>query len=269
MILLHGLIGPFSDPGTVAQLRPAPVLCPDLLGYGADASADPAEIGIESQVDHLAALLGRAVPDGPVHLVGHSVGGVIAAGFAHRFPDRTATFVSVEGNFTLKDAFWSAQLAGKPPAEVERLLRADRADPERWLRDGGIEPTGERVRAAATALAFQPAGTVRAMARAVVAHTSGPGYERSLREVFARTPVHLVAGARSRAGWDVPRWALAAAAGYAELPGAGHMMTLEAPDALGALLAGLLDPAREPTRDQRREEPREEQPRGGPGHRRP
>lgn len=53
-------------------------------------------------------------------------------------------------------------------------------------------------------------------------------------------PVHLVAGARSRPGWHVPAWAMAAAAGYSELPGTGHMVMLEAPEAFGALLADIL-----------------------------
>lgn len=54
-------------------------------------------------------------------------------------------------------------------------------------------------------------------------------------------PVHLVAGARSRVGWDVPDWALSGAASYSEVPEVGHMVMHEAPEALGALLAGLLD----------------------------
>ncbi|TDC24636.1 alpha/beta hydrolase [Streptomyces sp. 8K308] len=240
VVFLHGLIGPFADERAFVPLHPSRIIAPDLLGYGANATADPGGISIDAQVEHLRTVLDLALPNTPAHLVGHSVGGVIAATFAHRFPDRTASFVNVEGNFTLADAFWSAQIATKTTAEVEQLLRADRAEPERWLRDGGIEPSRGRVRSAAQALAHQPATTVQAMARAVVDHTARADYERSLREVFERTPVHLVAGARSRPGWHVPEWALAAAATYTELPGTGHMVMLEAPEAFGALLAELI-----------------------------
>ena len=90
-------------------------------------------------------------------------------------------------------------------------------------------------------LGYQPATTLRAMARAVIEFTGNPGYEPMLREVFARTPVHLVAGARSRAGWDVPDWALAEAASYTEIPDAGHMVMDDAPEAFGELLRWLLD----------------------------
>lgn len=157
--------------------------------------------------------------------------------FAHRFPNPVASVINVEGNFTLDDAFWSAQLARMTPGEVSVLLAADRSDPARWLRNSGIEPTDELVRSAAELLDFQPAATIHAMARAVVDFTGRPGYATLLREVFAQTPVHLVAGQRSRSGWAVPDWALAAAASYTEIPEAGHMVMLEAPHEFGQVIA--------------------------------
>lgn len=214
VIFIHGLVGPFRVPSALS-------LHPDLLGYGAEAQADPAEISIDAQVEHVRAAIDGALPAGRAHVVGHSIGGVIAAVYAHRYPERVASFVNVEGNFTLADAFWSAQLATKSPAEIDEILRA--------------EP------AIAHALGYQPATTVRAMARAVIEFTGDPSYEPMLREVFARTPVHLVAGARSRAGWDVPDWALAEAASYTEIPDAGHMVMDDAPEAFGELLGRLLD----------------------------
>lgn len=191
-------------------------------------------------MEYVRAAVDRIAPDARVLLVGHSVGGVIAASFAHAFPERVASFVNVEGNFTLADAFWSAQLAAKTPAEVHKLLEADRADPARWLRDADVEPTEDRIRSAAQALSYQPATTLQATARAVVDYTGRPGYEQLLREVFAHTPVHLIAGARSRAGWNVPEWALTVAASYTEIPDIGHMVMLEAPEAFGKVLADVL-----------------------------
>lgn len=212
-IFIHGLIGPFAVSSPTS-------LCPDLLGYGAEASADPNAITIDAQVEYVRAAIDEALPAGRVNVIGHSVGGVIGAVYAHRFPERVASFVSVEGNFTLADAFWSGQLAAKTPAQVDGILRGM---PE-----------------IADVLDYQPASTVQAMARAVVEFTGDPGYERLLREVFARTPVHLVAGARSRAGWDVPDWALAEAASYREIQDAGHLVMDDAPEAFAAALARIL-----------------------------
>jgi pimeloyl-ACP methyl ester carboxylesterase len=45
---------------------------------------------------------------------------------------------------------------------------------------------------------------------------------------------------KSRAGWDVPLWALERAASYTGIPNVGHMVMLDAPERLGAALAGLL-----------------------------
>jgi lipase len=166
IILVHGLIGSFAGERTVSLPHPALVLSPDLLGYGTQADAGPESITIEAQVEYLRAVADRAAPGSRVHLAGHSVGGVIAMAFAHRFPGQVARVVNVEGNFTLADAFWSAG----PPRR-------------HW-------PTSPP----------QPSRPPRA----VVEFTGRPGYEPLLREVFARAPVHLVAGARSRAGWHVP-----------------------------------------------------------------
>jgi lipase len=105
---------------------------------------------------------------------------------------------------------------------------------------GLIGPFADRIASAREALAYQPATTFQATARAVVEYTGRLGYEKVLREVFARTPVHLVAVERSRGGWHVPAWTLAAASGHTVIPGAGHMMALEALEAFGGALAGIV-----------------------------
>jgi lipase len=164
----------------------------------------------------------REAPGARVHLSGHSVGGVIAAGYAHRCPDRVASFVNVEGNFTLADAFSSRQRAANPPGEVRENAHARPLGAGALLRDAAIEPTDDRVGAAAEAAAFQP-----------FEHVAGHGPRgrrlhrtRRLRDhaagVFDRVPVHLVAGAGSPVGWDVAGWALEAAASHTEMCDAGQ-----------------------------------------------
>ena len=60
------------------------ILAPDLIGYGADRYPLGEPFHFHQDVDRLIAML----PDGPIDLVGHSYGGLIALQMAIRLPDR-------------------------------------------------------------------------------------------------------------------------------------------------------------------------------------
>ena len=246
VVFVHGLIGPLADPVVLAAMAPAATLAADLRGYGARACHPVEGLTIEDQVDALEDEITDSAPASPtaIHVVGHSVGGVIAARFADRHPDLIASFTSLEGNFSLRDAFWSGQLAAMELDEATELLNRDRRDPGGWLRAAVVESTPTRLAGAKEALEFQPPATVHAMARAVVDFTGSSTYVAMLRRVFAAHRTHLVAGARSRAGWDVPEWAIDAAETYQAVPECGHLMMLEQPQRLATLLATLVRPGR-------------------------
>jgi len=242
IVFVHGLIGSFADPRTLALLGRGTVIAPDLHGYGSRANDSTEGLTIGHQVDFLHESICCDVGlEQPVHLVGHSVGGVIAASYAYQYPELVSSFVNVEGNFTLNDAFWSRQIALESAESVEQLIAGFRSDPVGWLCDAGIEPTEERIRAARDGLSYQPPTTIQATARAVIDFTGDPTYEDLLRSVFDRHPVHLVAGERSRQGWDIPDWALEAAKSYSEIHDSGHMVMLEAPEEFGSTLRHLID----------------------------
>jgi hypothetical protein len=59
--------------------------------------------------------------------------------------------------------------------------------------------------------------------------------------VFASTPCHLIAGERSRDGWDVPAWAMLHCGGIELIPSTGHFMMREDSELFGATVARLLD----------------------------
>jgi lipase len=242
VVFVHGLIGPLADPAVLDAMAPAATLAAELRGYGARGSHPVEGLTIEDQVDALEGEITASACASPtaIHLVGHSVGGVIAARFADRHPRAVASFTSLEGNFSLKDAFWSGRLAAMHLDKATELLNRDRRDPGGWLRAAGVERTPTRIAGAREALEFQPPATVHAMARAVVAFTGASTYEAMLRRVFAVHPTHLVAGTRSRAGWDVPEWAIDSAATYQTIPDCGHMVMLEQPHRLATLLATLV-----------------------------
>jgi pimeloyl-ACP methyl ester carboxylesterase len=229
VLFVHGLVGTLNQQDLLGRFSPRPVLAPDLIGYGEHAGAPPESIDLAAQTEHLNGVFDAAGVE-RVHLVGHSVGGVVAALFAHRRPHRVVSLVSVEGNFTLADAFWSAKVAGMTADQTKQMLADNRADTAGWLRDAGIEPDERRLALCRRWLGNQPASTIQAMARAVVDTTGKPAYERILRDLFERTAVYLVAGERSRDGWDVPAWALGASRGLILIPDTGHLMMLERPE---------------------------------------
>ena len=54
------------------------------------------------------------------------------------------------------------------------------------------------------------------------------------------TPLWLVGGEQSAAGWDIPDWVLAAARAIYVQPKTGHMMMLEDPAGFCAIVAAIL-----------------------------
>jgi pimeloyl-ACP methyl ester carboxylesterase len=222
VVLLHGLIGALDDSRLLAALEPRRRVAPDLLGYGHLRTVPADRIDLAAQV----AELGRSLDEAGVevaHLVGHSVGGAVAMLFTAAHPERVASIVNVEGNFSLKDAFWSANFARLEPTEAEQLLAAEGADPAAWLTNAAVTVDPHTLALATRWLDFQPAATVQAMAASVVKVTGAPAYADTLRSVFRRIPVHLVSGELSHPGWDVPAWAIDTAATLTILPG-GHLM---------------------------------------------
>lgn len=233
IIFIHGLFAILAQPQaphtpSVSQfLSPNPVSIPDLPGYGTNRHYPPDDISVGVAADFISAHM-HALGYDRAHLVGHSIGGAVAVVVASRYPKAVASIVSVEGNFTLKDAFWSQQLARMDRSEVDALLASYRADPRAWLADAGVDATAEQVELAVHSLEAQPPSTLLAMARSVVETTSDASYLQEIATILDRSiPFHLVAGSRSRDGWDVPEWVLQRATSVTIQPGAGHMMMLE------------------------------------------
>jgi lipase len=237
VVFVHGLFGSFVDAAATRQLRPTPCSAPDLVGYGRSTQG---AVTVEAQVDALRSHVESRHPGTRVHLVAHSIGAVYAFALADESPDLVESVTTVEGNFTLADAFWSRSIAAldedRARSEIEGRLR----DPRAFLAGDGIEATHEHLAKAVDALAYQPWRTVWMSASAIVETTSKPEYQELLLRVFARHRVHLVAGERSAGGWAVPGWAREAAATSTVIAGVGHMMMLEKPDAVGRVLRELL-----------------------------
>lgn len=247
-VFVHGLFGQFDDPAVFSALAPAACSAPDLIGYGSE--APDIQVTTQGQVDALAAHVDSCHRSVPVNLVAHSIGAVYAFAFADAYPHRVASITSVEGNFSLADAFWSQSIAALEQETARKTIAQKLADPASFLLSDGMPITPALLRRAETALSFQPWQTVWQSARAVVATTAAPEYERQLRRVFARTRVFLMAGERSVSEWAVPQWATSSAQGLRVIAGVGHMMMLENPTAFGRTLRELTFSVRQVRGDQ-------------------
>lgn len=229
IVLVHGLIGSLADTKILAAFGDAEVHAPDLIGYGQYRDSNVENLTLNDQANHVAAYV-RRLGEKKVHLVGHSVGGAVSALVCALYPELVASFTSVEGNFTLNDAFWSGQIARKPEPEVASIINGYKADPDAWIGAAGVPITSWTSVLARHWLSNQPASTIRAQAKAVVAATGRDEYLAGIRSLVASPmPVYLMAGARSAEGWDVPDWANTACTMRINIPNTGHLMMAEDP----------------------------------------
>ena len=243
LVLVHGLLGSIAGIGPERWLPDVDLVQPDLVGYGLRRS-ETQGIDLASQAAELARMLREDIGE-PVWLLGHSTGGAIAMLVADAVPELVRGLITVEGNFTLKDAFWCSRIAPQPDADWAAEYGAMEDAPAARLEGNGIEASDERIGWTRAMLANQPYTTVQELARSVLYVTGAPDYLELVRRVLERgTPVWLMGGEQSAAGWDVPDWVMASACGIRIQPKAGHMMMLEDPAAFCGIVAGILhDPA--------------------------
>jgi len=242
VLFVHGLQHSFCHIEALAAgaLAPHRVIIVDLLGYGTNAEAPPDKQSVSANADYLEEVL-QLNRCRRVHVVAHSMGGAVAVLFAERHPERVASFINVEGNFTLKDAFWSKSLAAMSIEDIRAMVDRDRGDPVGWLRRLEIEVTPYRLEVADCIQRMQSAETLKRMAQSLIQTTAPAMYLDVVRAVLeAGIPMHLVAGENSRDAWDVPDFVSRTVASITIQPKTGHMMMVEDPSAFLEIINGVL-----------------------------
>lgn len=210
--------------------------CPDLRGHGGTTAGEGQ--GAAAQLaDDLAGFLEQV--SGPAVCVGFSLGGVIVLEAALRRPDlvRKAIVVGTSSKVgRAACAFFEQRIAQleTDPAEFRRGLIADaQAQIARHSEQAGA------VAARRIAAVGEGRGYANA-ARAMIAMGAAPITER-LGGI--RPPVHIVQGVEDMfcpiKAAEILRSAMPQAT-YSEIPGAGHLMSVDQPDLLAADIAAAL-----------------------------
>jgi pimeloyl-ACP methyl ester carboxylesterase len=243
VLLLHGFA---SSLYTWAEVLPSlaaghEVVAVDLPGFGG--STVRPDITAETLVEAVPGLLDR-LGLARVDLVGHSLGGAVAAAVSVRHPERVETLVLVDAagfNFASADRPWLLRLLASPAGRLFELLPVRRQVVALGLRqvffdDARVTP--ERVDEY-TAPLLRP-GTVRAL-RSILRSPDSLGIPQRLSEI--RRPTLVVWGADDT-------WIPLADAGrfLAAIPGArkvvisscGHIPQEERPAELARALGEAL-----------------------------
>lgn len=220
---LHGLGATGAVWAHLTELVDRRVLVPDLPGHGK--SAPLPHYSFATIADAVAGVL----PEGPLVLAGHSLGGVIALELASRLDVVGVLALGVKVEWSQDDLAKAASMAARPPR-----FFADKADAEQaYLKVSGLlgiaptDPAGLRETDEGWRLALDPA-----------AFGVGAPDMRGLLE-SARCPVVMAAGEHDPMSRREQLEALGAETVI--LPGLGHNAHVEDPGAVRVLLDRFLD----------------------------
>jgi 2-succinyl-6-hydroxy-2,4-cyclohexadiene-1-carboxylate synthase len=253
LVLLHGFTGaPASYDATRRHLRTYDrdlVHVPLLMGHGPAAAvraqqpcdASPFEVEVRLLGDQLHAL--GVAQDNPAILVGYSLGARLALGLLVTRPELFRHGVLIGVNPGLQTE--AARVARRHEDEHHAALLSNQgleAFLSMWQAQPLFDtqsalPDSSRAQQDATRRAHTAEGLARSLRRTGLAEM--PNYTPQLGELT--TPLHLVVGERDLKFRQIAERmaAVMPAAKLAVVPGVGHNVPLEAPQALAALLDAL------------------------------
>ena len=238
VMLLHGAgmdHTMFDEQATALHEAGHRVLICDLRGHGSSRLDTGVRFRAEDALEDLLALHDELGIDASV-VVGHSLGGNLGQEFARRHPDRIRGLVAVDCTWNAGPLTDIGRWALKLAAPMLALIPAGRL-PGVMARASAATP--QAISAVEEVFARMPKRTFLDVWRATVTLVdSDPGYRSPV-------PLALVRGELDRTGniaVAMPAWAETEGIQERVVPGAGHVVTLDAPaETSTAILAGVAD----------------------------
>lgn len=215
------------------------VIAPDLAGFGGSGPAsDP--VSMESYARDVAELLDSLDVLRQVALVGFSMGGYVALAFLGLFPERVGALALIDTKAT---ADTPAAKAGRVDAAAHVLEQGSSFIAEamigKLLSPGSLADRPNLVSELVASMSAQPP---RSVAQALGAMAVRADTTPLLAAVGV--PTVVVGGAEDVIVTPEEMGTMASAipgAEYVEIPGAGHLTPMEAPDAVSEALARWLN----------------------------
>jgi len=255
--------GAAADAASSATCGPLRLVFYDQRSHGRSSRAPAGHSTMDDLANDLATVIATAAPTGPVVLVGHSMGGMAVMALAEKDPALFTArvhgvglistsavedsrglgrYLQINGSNPLLP--WMMSVASRYPRMLERSRSASRDAV--WLMTRALGFADPKVPAPLVdyldeMISGTPVDVIADFAPALYSHD-----ERGALPVLAGLPALIAVGAEDRMTPPSRSEAMAEALPRAELlivPDAGHMAMMEAPEAVTAGLARLIDAA--------------------------
>lgn len=206
----------------------------DQRGHGTSGLDTGTRFTASAALDDLAALLDQVALEQPV-LVGHSLGGNVAQALVRRDQRRAGALIAIDSTWNTGPLSRGERVALRLAAPALALIPASRL-PGLLARASAATP--DAIAATEAVFARMPKRTFLDVWRATVAFVEpDPDYRVPI-------PLGLIRGELDRTGnisTAMPAWARAEGVPEQVIAGAGHVVTMDAPDAVTAALLGILE----------------------------